>query len=129
MSFLLMKRTFVLRKCLQISIFGGQTNKSNFCSIIVISLLMSPLLGFRPSLWITLKENGHNPPRGPSADWRLVTTANAVGTNSLTCVPKHSLRLKIFGYPSDERRLQTLLNFHVPTTSALTAGSSSSSSF
>jgi uncharacterized membrane protein YagU involved in acid resistance len=26
--------------------------------IIIISLLMSPLLGHRPSLWITYKENG-----------------------------------------------------------------------
>jgi hypothetical protein len=26
--------------------------------VIIISLLMSPLLGYRPSLWITHKENG-----------------------------------------------------------------------
>jgi hypothetical protein len=37
--------------------------------IIIISLLMSPLLGDRPSLWITHKENhrGHKPLCGPSA--------------------------------------------------------------
>jgi hypothetical protein len=56
---------------------------------IIISLLMSPLLGHRPSLWITHKENGHNPPRGPSAGWWVLTTANATGTNVLTCLPKH----------------------------------------
>jgi hypothetical protein len=29
--------------------------------IIIISLLMPPLLGHRPSLWITYKENGPQP--------------------------------------------------------------------
>jgi hypothetical protein len=57
--------------------------------IIIISLLMSPLLGHRPSLWITHKGNGHNPPRGPSAGWQVLTTANAAGTDGLTCLPKH----------------------------------------
>ncbi|RVE41757.1 hypothetical protein evm_013594 [Chilo suppressalis] len=32
---------------------------------------------------------GHDPPRGPSADWRVLTTADAAGTNGLTCLPKH----------------------------------------
>ncbi|RVE53003.1 hypothetical protein evm_002301 [Chilo suppressalis] len=32
---------------------------------------------------------GHNPPRGPSAGWWVLTTANAAGTNGLTCLPKH----------------------------------------
>ncbi|RVE42471.1 hypothetical protein evm_012877 [Chilo suppressalis] len=31
----------------------------------------------------------HNSPRGPSADWRVLTTADAAGTNGLTCLPKH----------------------------------------
>ncbi|RVE40569.1 hypothetical protein evm_014780, partial [Chilo suppressalis] len=31
----------------------------------------------------------HAPPRGPSADWRVLTTADAAGTNGLTCLPKH----------------------------------------
>jgi hypothetical protein len=30
-----------------------------------------------------------NPPRGPSAGWWVLTTANAAGTNGLTCLPKH----------------------------------------
>ncbi|RVE41191.1 hypothetical protein evm_014158 [Chilo suppressalis] len=33
--------------------------------------------------------SGHDPPRGPSADWRVLTTADAAGTNGLTCLPKH----------------------------------------
>ncbi|RVE49200.1 hypothetical protein evm_006092 [Chilo suppressalis] len=32
---------------------------------------------------------GHDLPRGPSADWWVLTTADATGTNGLTCLPKH----------------------------------------
>ncbi|RVE40444.1 hypothetical protein evm_014905, partial [Chilo suppressalis] len=32
---------------------------------------------------------GHDPPRGPSADWWVLTTADAAGTNGLTCLSKH----------------------------------------
>jgi hypothetical protein len=32
---------------------------------------------------------GHNPPRGPSTDWWVLTTANTVGTDGLTCFLKH----------------------------------------
>ncbi|RVE43124.1 hypothetical protein evm_012203 [Chilo suppressalis] len=32
---------------------------------------------------------GHDPPGGPSADWWVLTTADAAGTNGLTCLPKH----------------------------------------
>ncbi|RVE45048.1 hypothetical protein evm_010305 [Chilo suppressalis] len=32
---------------------------------------------------------GHDPPRGPSMYWRVLTTADAARTNSLTCLPKH----------------------------------------
>ncbi|RVE46568.1 hypothetical protein evm_008803 [Chilo suppressalis] len=32
---------------------------------------------------------GHDPPRGPSADWWVLTTADAAGTNGVTCLPKH----------------------------------------
>jgi hypothetical protein len=31
----------------------------------------------------------HNPPRGPSAGWCVLTTANVEGTNGLTYLPKH----------------------------------------
>ncbi|RVE40995.1 hypothetical protein evm_014355 [Chilo suppressalis] len=33
--------------------------------------------------------SGDDPPCGPSADWRMLTTADAAGTNGLTCLPKH----------------------------------------
>ncbi|RVE51886.1 hypothetical protein evm_003506 [Chilo suppressalis] len=32
---------------------------------------------------------GHDPPHGPSADWWVLTTADAAGTNGSTCLPKH----------------------------------------
>jgi hypothetical protein len=32
---------------------------------------------------------GHKPPSGLSAGWWVLTTANAAGTNGLTCLPKH----------------------------------------
>ncbi|RVE47279.1 hypothetical protein evm_008076 [Chilo suppressalis] len=32
---------------------------------------------------------GHDPPRGPSADWWVLTTADAAGTNDLTYLLKH----------------------------------------
>ncbi|RVE43094.1 hypothetical protein evm_012268 [Chilo suppressalis] len=32
---------------------------------------------------------GRDPPRGPSADWRVLTTADAAGTDGLMCLPKH----------------------------------------
>ncbi|RVE43502.1 hypothetical protein evm_011836 [Chilo suppressalis] len=32
---------------------------------------------------------GHDSPHGPNADWRVLTTADAAGTNGLTCLPKH----------------------------------------
>jgi hypothetical protein len=57
-------------------------------NFIIISLLMFPLLGHRPSLWITHKENGPYPPRTPSAGWWVLTTANS-GTNGLTYLLKN----------------------------------------
>jgi hypothetical protein len=36
-----------------------------------------------------IRRTGHNPPRGPSVGWWVLTTANAAGTNGLTCLPKH----------------------------------------
>ncbi|RVE42576.1 hypothetical protein evm_012773 [Chilo suppressalis] len=32
---------------------------------------------------------GHDPPREPSADWLMLTTADTTLTNGLTCLPKH----------------------------------------
>jgi hypothetical protein len=59
-----------------------------YLTYIIISQSMSPLLGHRPALW-NIRRTGHNPPRGPSADWWVLTTANAAGTNGLTPLPKH----------------------------------------
>jgi hypothetical protein len=36
-----------------------------------------------------IRRTSHNLPRGPSAGWRVLTTANAAETNGLTCLPKH----------------------------------------
>jgi hypothetical protein len=36
-----------------------------------------------------VKRTGLNPPRGAIADWWVLTTANAAGTNGLTWLPKH----------------------------------------
>ncbi|RVE40846.1 hypothetical protein evm_014504 [Chilo suppressalis] len=36
-----------------------------------------------------IRRLGQDPPRGLSADWWVLTTANAAGTNGLTCLPKH----------------------------------------
>jgi hypothetical protein len=57
--------------------------------IIIIRPLMFPLLGHKPSIWITYKKNGLYPPQEPSAHWLVLTTANATGTNGLACVPKY----------------------------------------
>jgi hypothetical protein len=35
------------------------------------------------------RRTDHNPPRGPNADWWVLTTANTARTNGLTCIPKH----------------------------------------
>jgi hypothetical protein len=56
--------------------------------IIIISVSM-------PQCWDTvlpyglhIRRTGH-PQRWPSAGWCVLTTANAAGTNGLTCFPKH----------------------------------------
>jgi hypothetical protein len=64
---------------------------------IIISLLMSLLLEFRISLWITHKENG--PPCGPSADRWILTTANTAGTLVLAVFAVVGLNV-----PSEARR-------------------------
>ncbi|RVE43924.1 hypothetical protein evm_011435 [Chilo suppressalis] len=57
---------------------------------------------------------GHDPPRGPSADWRVLTTADAPLTNGLTCLPKHggTRDRRFFGHPSNDRPLRKLLKFN-----------------
>jgi hypothetical protein len=53
-------------------------HKSLVIIIIIISLLLSPLLGL--SSWITHNENGLKLPRKPSADWWVPTTTNAASS-------------------------------------------------
>jgi hypothetical protein len=88
---------------------------------------MSPLLGHRPSLRITHKENGHNPPRGLSAGWWVLTPANAAETNGLTCLPKHGKardsKFLVTHLMTDQRCLTST----IARRSALTVGPSSSS--
>jgi hypothetical protein len=82
--------------------------------------LNAPTAGARAFLIdLPTRRTGHNPLRGISVDWWVLTTANTAGTNGLTCLPKH------FGHPFDNRPV--LLSFRGPTPSALTAGPSSSS--
>jgi hypothetical protein len=54
----------------------------------IVSLLMSPLLGTGLPYGLHIRKRGRTP-RGPSADWWVLTTANAAGTNGLTCLLKH----------------------------------------
>jgi hypothetical protein len=46
---------------------------------------LEPGLPFR----LNIRRTCHNPPRGPSTGWWVLTIANAAGTNGLTCLPKH----------------------------------------
>jgi hypothetical protein len=82
--------------------------------IIIISLLTSPLLRQRPPFGSHIRRTGHNRQRGPSADWWVLVTENAVGNNGLTCLKHGGTRYK--------KTLRTLLNFRDRTLSALTTG-------
>jgi hypothetical protein len=58
--------------------------------IIIISLLMPPLLGQRPSIWITHKENGPEPTTRAQwigADWynRITTYIKIVWKSKTNC--------------------------------------------
>jgi hypothetical protein len=71
-----------------------------FVIIIIISLSIAFLIDY----------TGHKLPSGPTADWWVITTAHAAGTNGLTCLSKQGVaRDNNFGHPSNDR--QTLLNF------------------
>jgi hypothetical protein len=69
---------------------------------------------------------GHNPPCGPSAGWWVLTTANAAGSNCLTCLPKQGVREKKFlvTHPMTD---QSCLTSAIARRSALTAEPWSSS--
>jgi hypothetical protein len=107
---------------------------SNFLFLtFIISLLMSPLLEHRPFLWITHLENRHNPPRGSSAGWWVLTTTNAGGTNGLTCLPKHggvrNNKFLVTHSMTQQRCLSSAIPKEEELRSALTAGSSPISNF
>jgi hypothetical protein len=76
---------------------------------IIISLLMSPLLGHRPSLWITHKEN--EPQTTTRAQCGLVAANDCKCSRDqqLKCLPKQELEILNFGHPFNDR--PTLLNF------------------
>jgi hypothetical protein len=60
----------------------------------------------------------------------MLTSANAAGTNSLTCLPKHGgARDNKFWTPINDWRLRSLHSFRVQTLSALTARPSSPSRY
>jgi hypothetical protein len=68
---------FVMIMIRNIFFVGG----TNYIIIIIISLLMPPLLGTGLPHGLHVRKKGNIPPRGPSADWLVLTTKNAVGTN------------------------------------------------
>jgi hypothetical protein len=76
-----------------------------------------------------IRRIGHNPPRGPNADWWVLTTANAARTNGLTYLPKNGgARVKKF-FVSHPKIDQCWLTSTIARCSALTAGPSSSSQY
>jgi hypothetical protein len=70
----------------------------------------------------------HNPPRGPSAGWWVLTNANTAGTNGLTCLPKHGGARGNKFLVSHLITDQCCLTSAIARRSALTAGLSGSSS-
>jgi hypothetical protein len=73
-------------------------------------------------LLIPTRRTGHIPPRGPCAGWWVLTTANAPGSNGLTCLPKHGgTRVNEFlvTHPMTDQRCLTSA---IARRSALTAG-------
>ncbi|RVE44529.1 hypothetical protein evm_010814 [Chilo suppressalis] len=57
---------------------------------------------------------GHDPPRGPSADWRVLTTADATGTNGLTVWQCRSPTLHSWGRDRLAQLLGQLLGQLLP---------------
>jgi hypothetical protein len=95
--------------------------KENTYRIIIISLLMPPLLGPRPSLWITHKENRSWPTT--RAQFRLV------GANECKCSRDQRLNVPSEGGARDNKFLvthlmtyQRCLTYAITCRSALTAG-------
>jgi hypothetical protein len=75
-------------------------------SVVILCCLVIVMAYECPHCWGTghpcglhIRRTGHNPPRGPSVVWWMLTTANAAGTNGLTCLPKHELEIINFWSP------------------------------
>jgi hypothetical protein len=80
---------------------------------LIICLLMFPLLGHRPSLWmITHRECG----LGPAVCLTSILLETEVDANECKCSRDQQLNM-----PFDDWPLRALLNFHVRTPSALTS--------
>jgi hypothetical protein len=60
---------------------------------------MSPLLGTGLSYGLHTRRKGHNPPRGPSAGWWVLSTANAAEINSLTSEARRCSKYPSNGWP------------------------------
>jgi hypothetical protein len=56
-----------------------------------------------------IRRMGHNPPREPSAKWWVLTTTNAAGTNSLTCLSKHGVARNNTYLVTDQRCLTSVI--------------------
>jgi hypothetical protein len=73
-----------------------QTFKKNL-SVVALRIVSSSSSAYLcPNCWDTdlpyglhIRRTGHNPPCRPSADWWVLTTVNAAGTNGLTCLSKN----------------------------------------
>ncbi|RVE45953.1 hypothetical protein evm_009426 [Chilo suppressalis] len=60
-----------------------------FCPEIYQPPFNVPTAGAQAFLMDGIRRLGYVPTRGPSADWRVLTNADATGTNGLTCLRKH----------------------------------------
>jgi hypothetical protein len=60
-----------------------------FLQIFMIFFIKVTIQKFSLYIRTHIRRTGHNPPRGFSADWWMLTTVNAVRTKGFTCLPKH----------------------------------------
>jgi hypothetical protein len=78
------------------------------------------------SYGLHIRSTGHNPPRGLSAGWRVLTTVNTAGTNGLTCLSKNGRTRDskfLVTHPMTDQ-LRCCLTSAIARRSALTAGPS-----
>jgi hypothetical protein len=88
------------------------------CIFIIINIIICWGTGLPYGLHIRT----HNPPRGPSVCWWVLTTANAAGTNGLTCLPKHGGARNNKFMVTHPKTDQQCLTSAIARRSALTAG-------